>query len=516
MLLPLPTPAEMAVWDRETIHTIGIPGVTLMESASREAVNVLLEEYGDVGGAVIHCFAGSGNNGGDAFAVARHLNDLGAEVTVFHTRPKRGYRGETRTNLLWAQRLGIPLVHLAGVRLDTLAQPDIIVDGLLGTGFAGALREDFLQLVRTVNRLGERAFVLAVDIPSGLNGLTGRPQPEAVRADATATFQAPKLGLVLPEAQPHTGALHVCPIGIPLMIQEKYQTRHRLITGEVMAALPAPAPDMHKGSAGHVLVVGGSFGLTGAPHLAALAALRSGAGLATVACPAGLADAVKAGSPDIMTLPLGAGTAWTGDMAEAIKAELHRFDAVVLGPGMGRTPEARSLALELAAGCGLPMVLDADALFALAASPEHLRSLPEQAVLTPHPGEMARLLDTATAEVQADRLGAVDRFLAACDATLVLKGAGTLVADRDMTCVSPFAEPNLSVGGAGDVLSGVVGALLAGGLSPMRAACTGVFWHGLAGRALNNEFPARGNLASEIANMLPHAAAAFTKEPEPC
>ncbi|WP_207262158.1 NAD(P)H-hydrate dehydratase [Desulfovibrio sp. Huiquan2017] len=516
MLSPLPTPAEMAVWDRETIRTIGIPGVTLMESASHGIVNVLLEEYGDINGAKIYCFAGSGNNGGDAFAVARHLNDFGAEVTVFHTRPKKAYRGETRTNLLWAQKLDIPLVHLAGMNPDALPQPDIIVDGLLGTGFHGPLREDVLNLVRAVNRLGERAFVLAVDIPSGLNGLTGRPQPDAVRADATATLQAPKLGLVLPDARPYTGVLHVCPIGIPRKIREDHPPRHQLITGEIMNALPAPARDMHKGSAGHVLVVGGSIGLTGAPHLAALAGLRGGAGLVSVACPAGLADAVKAGSPDIMTLPLGTGNAWTRDMAASLKAELHRFDAVVLGPGLGRTPKATAFALDLVAACNVPLVVDADALFALAAVPGSLGAMPEQAVLTPHPGEMARLLGVGTSEIQADRLTAVDRFLSVCDATLVLKGAGTLVADRDMTCVSPFAEPNLSVGGSGDVLSGLVGALLAGGLSPLHAACTGVFWHGLAGRALNNEFPARGNLASEIANMLPHTAAAFTKEPESC
>jgi NAD(P)H-hydrate epimerase len=516
MLLPLPTPAEMAVWDRETIHTVGIPGVTLMESASREAVNVLLEEYGDVDGAIIYCFAGSGNNGGDAFAMARSLADLGAEVTVFHTRPKKAYRGETRANLLWAQKLGIRLVHLAGANLDGLPQPDVVVDGLLGTGFQGTLREDILNLVRTVNRLGERAFVLAVDIPSGLNGLTGRAQPEAVKADATATFQSPKLGLIMPEALPFTGALHVCPIGIPLKVQADNPVRHHLITGAVMETLPAPARDMHKGTAGHVLVVGGSVGLTGAPHLAALAALRSGAGLATLACPAGLADTVKAGSPDVMTLPLGTGTAWTSDMAAEVRKELERFDAVVLGPGLGRAPETKAFALELIGSCELPMVLDADALFALAASPEHLRALPELSVLTPHPGEMARLLGVSIAEIQADRLGAADRFLAACETTLVLKGAATLVADRDTTCVSPFAEPNLSVGGSGDVLSGVIGTLLAGGLTPLHAACTGVFWHGLAGRALNHEFPVRGNLASEIANTLPRAAAAFTKEFETC
>lgn len=503
MLLPLPTPAEMALWDRETIDSIGIPGVTLMESASREAVTVLIEEFGPIEGQEIFCFAGSGNNGGDAFAMARHLVDLGADVTVFHTRPKKKYRGETRTNLLWAQKLDIPLIHLAGVDLATLPQPDIIIDGLLGTGFDGELREDYKELVKTINRLGERAFIQSIDIPSGLNGLTGHPQPEAVMADATATFQAPKLGLVMPEAQQYTGMLHVCPIGIPLKVQDENRVKHHLITGDIMESIPTPTPSMHKGNGGHVLIVGGSEGLTGAPHLAAMGALRSGAGLVTVACPGGLADSVKAGSPDIMTLPLESGTEWSPSMMEILLPHLERFDAVVVGPGMGRGSNTPVFVLSIVAEQSIPMVLDADALYGLARFPKVVNELKEHAVLTPHPGEMARLLDTDNASVQNDRLGAVDQFTARSEGTLVLKGAGTLVANRTMTCLSPFSEPNLAVGGSGDVLSGVIGSLLARELPPMGAACLGVFWHGMAGRALKEEFPRRGNLASEIAEMLP-------------
>ncbi|MCJ2163745.1 MULTISPECIES: NAD(P)H-hydrate dehydratase [unclassified Pseudodesulfovibrio] len=507
MLLPLPTPAEMSVWDRETIHAVGIPGVTLMESASREAVTVLLEEYGPVGDAVIFCFAGSGNNGGDAFAMARHLVDLGANVTVYHTRPKKQYRGESRTNLLWAQKLDIPLKHLTGLDPEAFPQPDIIIDGLLGTGFHGELRKDYLALIRTINRLAERAFVLSIDIPSGLNGLNGRAQPEAIRADVTTSFEAPKLGLVLPEAAEYTGLVHVCPIGIPLKVQKTNPVRHHLITSGIMDSIPTPSLNMHKGKAGHVLVIGGSLGLTGAPNLASMGALRSGAGLVTAACPGGLADAVKSGSPDIMTLPLGTGTSWTRAMAEELLSSQERFGAVVIGPGIGREPDTLAFVLEFMKGCTLPMVLDADALFALAEFPEHLQSLPEQAVLTPHPGEMARLLAMDTSQVQADRLGAVNSFLAVCDTTLVLKGAGTLVADAEMTCINPFVEPNLSVGGSGDVLSGIIGSLMARGVCAMQAACTAVFWHGMAGQTLCIDFPARGNLASEIATVLPRVAA---------
>ncbi|MBG0789320.1 MAG: NAD(P)H-hydrate dehydratase [Desulfovibrionaceae bacterium] len=504
MLLPLPTPSEMALWDREAIHSFGIPGITLMESAGREAVNALLEEYGDVCGSVVHCFAGPGNNGGDAFAMARHLADLGADVTVFHTRPKKQYRGEARTNLLWAQKLDIPLIHLASVNLDGLPQPDVIVDGLLGTGFSGSLRKDMLALVRCVNRLGERAFVLAVDIPSGLNGLTGRPQPKAVIADITATFQTPKLGLVLPEAHEFTGEVHVCPIGIPLKIQEENPVKHHLITGDILRSIPAPAPSMHKGKAGHLLILGGSEGLTGAPHLAAMGALRAGAGLVTAACPGGLADSVKSGSPDIMTLPLGTGTQWSPSMMEELMPHLSRFDAVVVGPGMGRSSNTPVLVLSVVAEQAIPMVLDADALYGLARFPKVVDELREHAVLTPHPGEMGMLLGTDAAAIQADRLGAVDRFTERSSATLVLKGAGTLVARPGMTCLSPFAEPNLAVGGSGDVLSGVIGSLLARGMAPMEAACLGVFWHGLAGRSMKEDYPYRGNLASEIAAALPH------------
>ncbi|WP_319466706.1 NAD(P)H-hydrate dehydratase [uncultured Pseudodesulfovibrio sp.] len=506
MFLPLPTPAEMVIWDRETIQTIGIPGVTLMESASREALDVLLSEYGPVRGKEIFCFVGAGNNGGDALAVARHLTEHDAEVTVFHTKPKKNYRGETRTNLKWAQKLGIPLKYLPSVDFSTLPQPDIIIDGLLGTGFQGELRADTLDLIRTINRMGDKAFILALDIPSGLNGMTGSPQPEAIMADVTVTFQAAKLGLAMPGAARHTGMLDVRTIGIPRQIREQHPVRHHLISQMAMSRIPTPSHDMHKGGAGHVLVIGGSRGLTGAPHLSALAALRSGAGLVTIACPGGLAGPVKACSPDIMTLPLGTGVEWKPAMMELLEKELPRFDAVVVGPGLGRTGKTVDFIRAFVAKCPAQVVFDADALFALAQNAGLISELPPTTILTPHPGEMARLLNTTNAAIQNDRLEAVNSFVAKYAATLVLKGAGTLVANSEITCISPFSEPNLSIGGSGDVLSGVIASLLARKMTPIHAASIGVYWHGLTGRMLREDFPTRGNLASEIANMLPLAA----------
>lgn len=516
MLLPLPTPDEMAIWDRKTIEEIGIPGLTLMESASREAVDVLIQEYGSVEDAEIYCFAGPGNNGGDAFAMARQLVDLGADVTVFHTRPKKKYRGECRTNLQWAQKLGLTLQHISSADTLALHQPDVIVDGLLGTGFQGHLRQETLELIQNINQIGRRAFVLAVDIPSGLNGFNGTPQPEAIIADATVTFQAPKLGLAMPTASRYAGMVHVRPIGIPQMIQDAHPVGHHLITRDIMVHLPSTDSDMHKGTAGHVLIIGGSPGLTGAPHLAALGALRSGAGLVTVAAPGRLIDAIQGNYPDIMTFALGDSQAWTPDMAHAIIEFVDRFDAIVIGPGMGRDQATVDFLKAFIAQCPPHVILDADGLFGLSQFPDLLETLPDTAILTPHPGEMARLLNSTTTVIQNDRLAAAKTLADRTQATIMLKGAGTLVAHRSDICISPFAEPNLATGGSGDVLAGLLASLKAQGLNTMTAACLGVYWHGLTGRLLRDNYPARGNLASDIANTLPVAIRHFKKENTPC
>lgn len=506
MLLPLPTPAEMAIWDRETIDSIGIPGITLMESASREAVDVLLEEVETVNNKEIFCFAGSGNNGGDAFAMARQLIDLGADVTVFHTKPKKQYRGETRTNLVWAQKLGITLKHITPGDLRYLPQPDIIVDGLLGTGFEGQLRPDYRSFIKAINDMGNKGFIFSIDIPSGLNGLNGTPQPIAVIADATVTFQAPKLGLIMPGASRYTGMLHVRSIGIPTAIQEANSVKHHLVSNDIMSSIPSLIPSMHKGNSGHVLIIGGSEGLTGAPFLAAMGALRSGAGLATIASPSDLADTIKAGSPDIMTLPLATGKQWTPEMAKIILSQSDRFDSFVIGPGLGRERKTLDFLETFVAECPARVVMDADALFALSHTTNNLQALREDTVLTPHPGEMAGLLNTDNKTIQEDRLNAVDSLISQTPATIILKGAGTLVANKNITCICPFTEPNLAVGGSGDVLSGVIASMMAQGIQPTQAACLAVYWHGLAGRLLRKDFPTRGNLASEIADMLPTAA----------
>ena len=513
-VIALPTPSEMAAWDRAAMDDYGLPEIMLMENASREAMDVLRLEYGDVRGALALIFAGPGNNGGDAIALARHLDNAGAHALVLHTKPKRLYKGAAGQHLRLAQAQGVDMHYLGGADPDALAGrfglPDIVVDGLLGTGFSGELRGDMLNLVRTINLLGQCAFVLALDTPTGLDGLTGRACPLAVAADATVSFEEAKLGLAMPDAEPWVGALHAREIGIPEPVKQARPAGCALLTEAVYELMPEPDPAMHKGTAGHVLVAGGSPGLTGAPVLAALGALRGGAGLATVALPEGLCPEAKAGQPDVMALPLGQGNnggrAWDADMAEELAASLaatpNRFGALALGPGLGRDKAAGEALAALLPGLRLPLVLDADALYWLAGQPDGVPG--PDAVITPHPGEAARLLGVDTASVQADRLGAARALAASRGCVTVLKGAGTVIAEPDgRTLLSPFASPNLAVGGAGDVLAGLLASLLARGLAPLDASALAVYWHGHAGALLEEEYPLRGNLPRDIADALP-------------
>ena len=349
MFAPLPAPAEMSGWDRAAID-LGLPELLLMENASREALHVLSAETGHMPGKRVLLFMGGGNNGGDAACLARHLHDGGAEVLVLHTRPLGAYRGVTGQHVRLARRCGVAFAPAAGwpekyrnTPWDVYADasvcerggPDIVVDGILGTGFSGSLRPLELELVGRINALEQRAFIFSLDIPSGLSGLTGRPCPVAVRAHATVTFEAAKPGLVLPEAAPYTGRLHIRPIGIPAVVRRAHPASCQMITKAIAGAFPEAAPGWHKGTAGAILIVGGSEGLTGAPHLAARAALRAGGGLISVAAPHGLCRDIKADCPDIMTRALGpAGNVrWSPALLEELLPFLRQCGGMVLWAG---------------------------------------------------------------------------------------------------------------------------------------------------------------------------------------
>lgn len=530
MFEALPTPAEMAAWDQTAITGFGLRAELLMENAGARALDALEQAAGPLKGARVLLVAGGGNNGGDAFVVARRLLDAGAEPLVLHVKPRSGHSPEARYHMDLARRAGAELRRLpldrAAKGLETLPRPDILVDGLLGTGLKGPLSAEYAELIEAMNRLGETAFVLALDIPSGLCGTTGLPKPVAVRADLTVCFHAAKLGCALPHAAPYTGALQVRGIGLPLAVTAAAPARQLLMTDGLLDLLKTPAPDLHKGKAGHVLVIGGGEGLTGAAQLCGLGALRAGAGLVTLACPRGVLAEAKAAMPDLMALPLGQpGQArFTPECLEELLPHLSRFGAVVIGPGLGRdadsggflsafaTAFARHFSQEMGKAWAPPCVYDADALYHLAQWPGLMAELPANAVLTPHPGEMARILGMGMGELQADRPGAARRFSQAHPQVLVLKGAGTLVGQGGLLHLCPLAAPNLAVGGSGDVLAGVMAACLARGLEPLFAACLAVHWHAQSGRLLAEDFPQRGNLPTEIAHTLP----LVLKERTPC
>lgn len=506
MYLPLPFPEEMDRWDHAAQTECGLLQEMLMENAARQALAVLLEDHGPVQDKIAVLLAGPGNNGGDAFALARGLADHGARVSVFHAKPLSSYSDAAAYHLGLLRKLHLPLVPLPEANLDMLTPPDILVDGLLGTGFQGELRTEYQSWVKTINRMPKSVFTLSLDIPSGLDGRTGRPCPIAVRATVTATFEAAKTGLVLPEAAAFTGRLHVRSIGIPGKIREKYPPRQFLLNNDILSQIPAPDPLMHKGSAGHVLIVGGSPGLSGAALLCALGALRSGAGLATIACPGNLAPEIKSGWPEVMIMPLASDTKWSKPCARELAAHTSKFDALILGPGLGRAPETASFVQALLGFDLPPLIADADLLFHLAQNQELMAMLPKDSIVTPHPGEMAALCKKSISEVQDNRLETARSHAIRWNAVLALKGAATVIASPEGSVyVSPFATASLAVGGSGDVLCGVIAALRARGLLPLEAATTGVYWHGMAGTLLEKSFPRRGNLAREIANTLPHA-----------
>ncbi len=524
-LTPLPTPREMAAWDAAAMRDVGLHPHVLMENAARAAFAVLEKEYGPVSGARVHLYAGPGQNGGDALALARIAAQAGADPLILLARPKDRFRRSAAYNLRLAERFGLPMrpVSRAGEAVRTA--PDIVVDGLLGTGFTGPLKPDFAAMVAAMNAHASRSLIFSLDIPSGLDGTTGRPGPDAVRATATATFEAAKVGLFLPHARAFTGRLTVCPIGIPDAVKTGHPASFFGLAGAVMDLVPAADPLLHKGRAGRVCVVGGSPGLTGAPHLAAMGALRSGAGLVTAACPAGIEARVKADRPEIMTASLAEktpGAGWCAGMAGRVRELAAHADAVVVGPGLGRDAGAGEfLAALLAPGpLPVPAVFDADALFHLAGRPELAERIGRKAVLTPHPGEMARLLGISIEAVEADRPDAARRLGQATKGVVVLKGPGTVIVSGDdpdsPAVLSPHAEPNLAVGGSGDVLAGVIGRLVAGGPPPLLGACLGVYWHGLCGAFVSRRFPLRGNTALEIADALPRVARDHKRKEEAC
>jgi NAD(P)H-hydrate epimerase len=515
------TAEAMRELDRSIVDRLGLPGLVLMENAALGVVEAIARHHPEAESAAVFC--GPGNNGGDGLAVARHLATRGYGVEVFLATGGRPYEGDAALQLAVCRRLGMTL-HQAPAAdngegaesvlpswLAAAVQSDLVVDALFGTGLARPLAGLFARLVEGLDEVPRPR--VAVDIPSGLAGSSAEPIGPHLHADLTVTFAAPKVAHIFPPAAAAVGELVVADLGFPPWLVEDAPGDLHLLTGEELAGLlPPRAGASHKGDFGHLLLVAGAMGKAGAAVLGARAAVRAGAGLVTAAVPAPVLPLIQAGSIESMgvALPAGGSGALAAAAAAAVLAAAAGKSALALGPGLGQEEETVAVIRQVVAAAPLPLVLDADGLNAFAGRASLLAERPAATVLTPHPGEMGRLLGMSTAEVQEDRLAAVRRAAAVSGAVVVLKGSLTLIAaPGGGVHVNPTGNPGMASGGSGDVLTGILGSLLAQRLEPLDAARLAVYLHGLAGDLALARLGGPAVPAEELIAALPAAFAAL-------
>ncbi len=507
------TAEQMQALDRETIEEIGLPGVVLMENAGRAVAGAAMRELGGrsdacVSGARIAVVCGAGNNGGDGFVVARCLRAWGAGATVYFAGSEDKLRGDAATHYHVYRRVGGEVVSIAtadalAAAKDAIIESDAVIDAVFGTGLSREVRGHARDVIEVMNEsVGRR---IAVDLPSGVSADTGEPLGVAFRADLTVTIAFRKVGITAQPGFSFAGRVEVAEIGIPEDLAAARGVRlARLEPSDVRGSLPSLDPNDHKNRRGHALVVAGSPGKRGAARLAAWAALRCGAGLATIAAPHGGGE-VYAPDP-IMTTELDADAP---NAAKALALLAERAQVIAMGPGMPTSARARDFVREAVTTLEVPLVLDADALNHLAAAPGALASSRAPVVITPHPGEAARLLACRGSEVQADRVAAARRLAETTRAVVVLKGARTLVCDGvsgdDVVTINPTGGPALATAGAGDVLAGVIAALVGQGMAPGRAARLGCYLHGLAADRAAAALGPWSVTASDVLEALPGA-----------
>ncbi len=511
--------AEMRAIDRRAIEDLGMPGVLLMENAGLRIVEALRRRRPCLDDERVVVVAGKGNNGGDGLVVARHLHHLGVRVEVLLIGGGEGPRGDAGLNLALARRTGVPVV---GARTDaewrkarrSLSRADVVVDAVFGTGLAKPAEGLYAAAIADINRAP--GFVVAVDLPSGLSADAAKPIGPAVEADLTVALAAPKIAHIFPPASGLCGEVVIAGIGIPRELLDDPALKLELIEWPaVAAAFRKRRPDTHKGTYGHLLIIAGSRGKTGAAVLAGRAALRMGAGLVTVATPASALPAVARSMPELMTEPLPETPAGTisAKAAGAVRALLAGKDALVIGPGLSTNPETAAFVLGLLPKARIPMVIDADGLNILASRIETLDALRAPAVLTPHPGEFGRLLGLGTAEVLERKLELAPAFASKRRVFLVLKGFRTIIAAPDgRVLVNPTGNPGMATAGSGDVLSGLIASEIMQSGDVLRGTAAAVFAHGASGDLAAEKLSQKALTAGDLVRFLPAALKALESE----
>ena len=500
------TAAQMREVDRRTIG-LGIPGIVLMENAAHRVVEFLAERYRPLAEQRIAVLCGKGNNGGDGLAIARQLFTRfhPAALDVVLLAAPEELRGDAAANFQMLRACGCPVVHETPA---SACNATLVIDALLGTGLNGPAAGRMLEAIRAINTAFPLAQVVAVDIPSGMPSDTGDPAGETARADATVTFTAPKVAHAVPPNCDRMGETAVGAIGSPMELTEgDAGIWLSLIEPEMFRHLLAPRPrDGHKGTFGHVLVVGGSRGKTGAPAMSGMAALRAGAGLVTVASAASAIPQIAAHMPELMTEPLEENDAGTISSSVDLAGIAAGKTVLAMGPGLGRHPDVSALVERAHEEFAGPMVLDADSLYAFSGrgSADRVR------LITPHPGEMARLTGKSTPEVQKDRIAIARAFAMERQLTVLLKGERSLLAFADgRVWINPAGTPALGTGGTGDVLTGLIAGFLAQfPAEAEQAIAAALFLGGVAAQRGAEVLGEKSLIATDILRFLPEAIAA--------
>jgi NAD(P)H-hydrate epimerase len=508
--MKLVTAEQMRGLDEAAINKYSVPSIDLMEKAGHGTVDVMLRLYGDPLGKAIAIFVGPGNNGGDGLVIARLLAAHLARPVVFLLVEPAKLKGDAAINLARLKDLPVPIIEISTTEnlcdaVNNLSDCWAVVDSLFGTGLTRDTSGLFATAINKINDFS--CPVVSVDIPSGLHADTGRPLGTCVSADITVTFGQAKIGQVIYPGREFTGDLEVVDIGIPEEALTDADIKLEVLEAGIGSWLPKRPVHAHKGSYGHLLVIAGSLGKTGAAMLCSLGGLRAGTGLVTLCVPYDLNHIIQTSLWEAMTLPLqsAAQGMLSIDDYKVIADGLTDKQAIAVGPGIGTAEETAELITRLYREVPKPMLIDADGLNIIARDISQLVKADGPRILTPHPGEMSRLTGLSTIEIQKNRLQITQEFAEKHKVHLILKGAETVICSPDgHQAVNPTGNPGMATAGMGDVLSGIIGGFLAQGLSLWQAACLGVYVHGLAADRLAEEISA-GYLASEVADEVPLA-----------
>jgi len=497
--------------DRKAIEENNLSGLILMENAGSRIFQSLKNIYPDLRLKKIIIFAGSGNNGGDGFVVARHLYNYGVKAKVFLLAPFNKVIGEAGENLNTINKMGVELIEAETTKLEeiqrTIQNSDLIIDAILGTGLQGkvtGLKAKIIDLINIANK-----EVLAIDVPSGLDTDTGKIEGPCIKATHTITLALPKIGLLIFPGASYAGKVTVEDIGIPSYLLKNNKIKINITTKEIVKSLlPFRATYSHKGSFGKVLILAGSVGMTGAAYLASEAAIRSGAGIVVLGIPRSLNPIMEVKLTEVMTLPLAETEKQSlGEEAEETISKLMKnYSVLGIGPGISRQAETQRLVRKIIEKSNIPLVVDADAIYALSEDPAILKQTKTPLVITPHSGEIAKLINKDVDYILNNQLDITREIAQKYGIVVVLKGARTIIANKEgETYINVGDNSGMATGGSGDVLTGIICSLIAQGADNFSAAITGVYIHSLAGNLARDIKGERGMIAGDILSQVPQA-----------